>query len=252
MIRWQRSVVLAGSLSAMVLASVPAQAQVVQVGRGDSKNAIGFYLGGFLLRGEDGRDVDDVILADSADLVAFDSDSDRLKAKDFNNVTVGGEWLFGVGNFLEGGLGVGYYQKTVATTYTRLTNSDGSEITQDLKLRVIPMSATVRFLPIGRGAAVEPYVGAGVGIFSWRYSEIGDFVDSNDDIFPGRFVAKGTEVGPLVLAGVRVPVGEAWTVGGEVRWQSAKGDTGGIDEGFLGDKIDLSGWNAAFTMHVRF
>ena len=59
-------------------------------------------------------------------------------------------------------------------------------------------------------------------------------------------------MGPLILAGVRFPVGDAVTAGGEVRWQHALGDTGGIDEGFLGDKIDLGGVTANFTIHFRF
>jgi hypothetical protein len=42
------------------------------------------------------------------------------------------------------------------------------------------------------------------------------------------------------------------TAGGEVRWQKATGDTGGIDAGFLGDKIDLGGVTANFTIHFRF
>jgi len=46
------------------------------------------------------------------------------------------------------------------------------------KLRVIPFSATVRFLPMGRnnGHRLQPYIGAGVGVFSWRYSESGQFL----------------------------------------------------------------------------
>jgi hypothetical protein len=41
-------------------------------------------------------------------------------------------------------------------------------------------------------------------------------------------------------------------VGGEVRWHKATGDTGGIDEGFLNEKIDLGGWTTNFTFGFRF
>jgi len=139
----------------------------------------------------------------------------------------------------------------VPALYRDVVNTNGADIEQNLKLRIIPLTATVRFLPIGH-ASVEPYVGAGIGAFRWRYSETGEFVDFRDDsIFRDQFVANGTAYGPVVLAGVRVPFGDMWDIGGEVRYQKAEGDTSD-EPGFLAPKIDLGGWNAALTFHVRF
>jgi opacity protein-like surface antigen len=230
--------------AAAILAPAAAQAQIRQVSSSEHRQAIGFTLGGFFLRGFDSRDERDTILADRESLA--------FELKDFNGLSVGGEWLVGLTDYLEAGVGAGFYQKTVPTIYSDFQNDNGSEIEQDLKLRIVPLTATVRFLPIGRGG-IEPYVGVGIGAFNWRYSEIGEFVDFTDSsIFPGRFIAKGTAVGPVVLGGIRGPVGDALSLGGELRWQKATGDTGGIREGFLGDKIDLGGWHALLTMHIRF
>ena len=241
--QWLQRLLIGAGL--LVMTSASAGAQVVQVSRGDARNAVGFTIGGFFPTGLDGRDDDDTILADLGEL-AFDFD-------DFKNVTFGGEYLFGLGDFLEGGVGVSYYQNTVHSVYAALVNTNGAEIAQDLKFKIVPITATIRFLPLGRGAAVEPYVGAGIGIFNWRYSEIGDFVDPVDSsVFSNRYVADGTSVGPVILGGLRFPIGDALTIGGEVRWQKATGDTGGLDEGFLGDKIDLGGTTANFTIHFRF
>jgi opacity protein-like surface antigen len=243
---WLQSVRYSTGLAAAaaILAPAVAHAQIRQVPSSEYRQAIGFTVGGFFLQGFDSRDERDTILADR-DSLAFD-------LKDFNGLSVGGEWLVGLSDYLEAGVGAGFYQKTVPTVYTNFENDNGSEIEQDLKLRIVPLTATVRFLPIGRGG-VEPYLGVGIGAFNWRYSEIGQFVDFSDStVFTGRFVAKGTAVGPVVLGGIRAPVGDALSVGGELRWQKATGDTGGIGEGFLGDKIDLGGWHALFTMHVRF
>jgi outer membrane protein W len=122
-----------------------------------------------------------------------------------------------------------------------------------LKLRIAPLTATVRFLPLGRGASVEPYVGAGIGVFNWRYSETGEFVDFSDgSIFRENYVAKGNAVGPVIFAGVRAPVADVWTVGGEFRYQRAEGDTDSAESGLLADKIDLGGWSANFTFGFRF
>ena len=56
-----------------------------------------------------------------------------------------------------------------------------------------------------------------------RYSETGKFVDSDNSIFNGNFVGSGTATGPVILGGVRFPI-DRFDVGGEIRYQSAKGD----------------------------
>ena len=243
---WRRGLqVVCGMVAvAAVLAPSPAHAQITRVSNSDWTQAIGFKIGYFALKGDDSRGEDDVIFRNQ-DSLLFDT-------SDFNGASIGAEWLVALGPYLEGGADVGFYQKTVPSIYRDLQNENGFEIEQDLKLRIVPMSATVRFLPIGRRGAVQPYIGAGLGVFAWRYSETGEFVDFNGDIFRASFSADGTEFGPVVLGGIRFAVGDAWLVGGEFRWQDAKGDTGGIDEGFLGDRIHLGGWTTNFGLHFRF
>ena len=99
-------------------------------------------------------------------------------------------------------------RSTVPSYYVDLVDIDtGRDIMQDLKLRTMPITATVRFVPTGRNAAVQPYIGAGIGIIPWKYSENGDFVDPSYETFPWKFEDSGTAVGPVVFGGVRVPVG---------------------------------------------
>ena len=208
-----------------------------------AQQSVSFNIGYFAVKGEDSR-VDGDALAENRSFHLFD-------IEDFSGFTLGGEWLFPVGEFVEVGAGVGYYQRTVPSIYTDLVNDNGAEIAQDFKLRVVPISATVRFLPLGARSTIQPYVGAGLGIFPWRYSETGEFVDPDFNIFRGNFVESGTAVGPLVFGGVRVPVGPAFTLGGEVRWQRAEGE---FDEpaNFNGDRIDLGGISWQATLGFRF
>jgi opacity protein-like surface antigen len=223
----------------------PASAQVYQVTRADARHSVGFNLGYFMVKGEDGRVDDDVLLANLDDL--------EFEIKDFNSWSVGGEWLYGVSNFLETGVSVGFFQRSVPSVYRDFVNDNGSEIAQDLKLRMVPMTATIRFLPAGRGATVEPYIGGGVGIINWRYSEAGEFVDFSDgSIFREQYEASGTAVGPVIVAGLRFPVGDAFSAGFEYKWQKAEGDTNSAESQLLTDKIDLGGNTFAFTMHFRF
>lgn len=248
---WLRGMrgVLVLAAAVAILAPATAQAQITRVSGPDTRQAFGFNLGYFALKGEDARcpssgQCDDV-LVNNLESLAFD-------IKDFNTVSVGGEWLVGLGDYLEAGVGVGFTRRTVPSVYRDQVNVNGSEIAQDLKLRTVPFTATVRFLPIGR-RGIEPYVGAGIAVINWRYTETGEFVDFDDSsIFRDSFEAKGNAVGPVILGGIRFPVADVWDIGGEIRYQKAKGDTGGFDAGFLGTKIDLGGLTASVTMHVRF
>jgi hypothetical protein len=219
-------------LATAVLAPAPAAAQ----------QSLNIYLGGFSPRGEDARDDEDVLINNLPFLV-FD-------VKDFGTATFGAEWLIALNDHVEAGLGLGFSRKTVPTVYADFVNEDGSEIEQDLKLRMVPFTATVRLLPLGRNAAVQPYIGGGVGVISWRYSESGDFIDFTDNtIFPDRFVGSGSNAGPVILGGVRFPVGSA-DIGGEIRYQSAKGELSG-DE-FFGTRIDLGGYSYTVNLNFRF
>ena len=69
-------------------------------------------------------------------------------------------------------------------------------------------------------------------------------------IVNGRFVGSGGAVGPVILGGVRFPFGP-WALGGEIRYQHAKGDLP-ADQNFAGSKIDLGGFNYLATFNVRF
>jgi hypothetical protein len=214
-----------------------------------AQQSVTFYIGGFAPRALDGRPNDDVILQNSAFLSTFDQ-LVGIDIDEFNNVTVGGEWLVALGRYAEAGLGIGYYQQSVPTLYTDLVNINGTNIEQTLKLRIVPFTATIRLLPFGSDRPVQPYIGVGVGVYRWRYSETGQFVDFDDNVFTGNFVGSGAEVGPTILGGVRVPIGQV-AVGFEIRYQSAEGELP-LDQGFAGTTIDLGGLNYLFTTSFRF
>ena len=226
---------------------------LVVVGVLDSPGAfaqqrLNFHVGGFFPRGHQdtsglitGREPDDVIQANSEFLT--------FNLKDFNTPSYGVEYLVGLGDRFEAGLGIGFQSRSVPSVYTFEINSNGNEIEQELRLRVIPATATIRFLPLGNDS-VTPYIGAGVGVFNWRYSETGEFLATDRSIFRDSFIASGSQAGLVVLGGVRVPLGN-WGIGGEVRYQKAKANLP-ADQEFFGSVIDLGGISGLFTVNVRF
>lgn len=209
-----------------------------------AQQTLNFSLGSFTVRGEDAR-IEDDVLNENRNFLAFD-------VTDFNGATVGAEWLVPLGNFFEAGAGIGFSRRTVPSVYEDLVDSDGSEIEQDLRLRIIPVAFTIRVLPLGRTSRVQPYFGGGLGIFSWRYSEAGEFVDPRRIIFREQYAASGNATGPVALGGIRFG-GDSASAGFEVRYQSADAELGRRFASTLREpRIDLGGWTYQFTVGVRF
>ena len=222
-----------------------------------AQQSVNFFVGGFVpapldSRGEISGGLSNDVLVRDLNFFAFRFDR-------FTGATFGGEYLVGIGDFFDAGASIGYYQQTVPAIDANFVNSNGTNIAADFKLRNVPFTATFRVLPLGHRAPVVPYAGVGVGVNFWRYSESGFFVDypangtipRTADIFgPATFVGSGTRVGPVVLAGVRVPIGPM-APGFEVRWQQGKADLPSSDFA-PGRVIDLGGINYLFTFNIRF
>jgi hypothetical protein len=221
----------------VVGAAASARAQVSQ--------SVSLNVGYFALRAVDARPADDV-LVQNLNYYAF-------YLKDFNGPWIEGNYLVGIGDFIDAGVGVGYHRRNVPSVYLEYVNADGSEIAQDFKLSVAPVSFTVRILPLGRHAPIQPYVGVGIAAYKWRYSESGQFIDFNDNnnVFRNSYVDSGTKTGPVFLGGARIPVGDVFAIGGEFQYQKAEA-TLNPDLGYTGTKIDLGGYVSQLTFQLRF
>jgi len=244
-----------GMLTALALMATPsvASAQIDQL--------IGFSGGGFFPRTEGSRTSGDVLLTNldtfSLDPAGPGDDIGRgLEA--WRGGQFGGEYLLGLGDWVEAGVSVNFYQRSLNSQYRDYTNPDNSEITQQFKLRIVPVTASARWFPTGRTTPVQAYVGAGINFYKWKYTEDGNFIDFTNPnanplpIFSGTFEDTGTAVGPVVLGGVRVPFAHNhFLVGGEFRYQWGTADLD-PSQNFASNKLDLGGASAVATFHVRF
>lgn len=244
-----KAAVRVGMLGLMLASAAPASAQVV--------HSVGFGGGGFFPRScvsnqADRRDCraargsDDVLVEDLNSL-AFDM-------RDFRGGQVFGEWNITFDDRVEVSLGAAFYRRTAPSVYRDFVDNDRTEIEQDLRLQIAPMSAVVRFLPFGRAGEVQPYLGGGVSALLWKYSETGEFIDFYDDykVFEDRYVASGTAVAPVLLGGLRMPInGDIYALNAEFRYQFGDGDLG-RNSGFLTDRINLNGLNVTLGLQIRF
>jgi hypothetical protein len=207
-------------------------------------------LGYFAPTGADSRVPGDVLNADRCIDVTFACEPLLFSVGDFGGFNINGEYVLGLGKYFEVGGGVGVYQRTVPSVYANLTFPDGSEITQDLKLRIVPITGIVRFVLTGRRASIQPFLGIGIAALNWHYSETGNFVDPSDNtIFSARYVDSGTQLSPLYLGGVRAPISHSFLVGGEIRFQNADAP---LSTDFLGPRLDLGGFSYLGTMTWKF
>jgi hypothetical protein len=233
----------AGIIMGMAVAVLCAGAQQAR-----AQQTLNFTLGYFSVRGEDARTTGDVLTSDRT-FLTFD-------VKDFNGPTIGGEWLVPFGNYLEGGAGVSFSRRTVPSIYTDFIAPEGGEIAQDLRLRMVPISFTVRALPLGQSSPIQPYIGGGLAVINWRYSESGEFADFSNggELFTDTFVGSGHATGPVALGGIRFS-GDRAAAGFEVRYQSAKADLPASEFASSSNpapRIDLGGWTYQLTAGVRF
>jgi hypothetical protein len=234
----QKIVTSAGLLfAAILICASPAHAQ----------QTLNFSIGHFSPVGFDSRVSDsgltDDVIATNATFLVFDID-------DFGGASFGGEYLVALGKFLEAGAGVSYTSQTVPSFYQDFVDPDGTEVDQDLYLRVTPIAFTVRVGLFGPSTRIQPYFGGGLAVVNWKYRESGEFIDfnTNREIFVDSFEATGNATGPVVLGGVRF-AGRRFTAGGEIRYHHAEGD---MPSDFSAPKIDLSGWTYNFTIGARF
>jgi hypothetical protein len=212
-------------------------------------------LGGFVPRGQSNLfdDVGELYTPDSRANECTETSCPGVRTRDWNGVYGGAEYSFNLARPLELGISVDGYGRTIPTSYRDSVRDDGSEISQTLKLTVIPVGLSLRLLPLDRYAAVQPYLTVGGDLFYYRYEEFGDFIDFFDDSRPislDSFKSDGAIFGGHAAVGLRVPVGHDFAITGEVRYQFAPRRQMGDD--FSLNEIDLSGTSATIGIRLRF
>jgi opacity protein-like surface antigen len=187
-----------------------------------------------------------------------------VKPADFRGVYGGIEYNRVLLDNVELAIHLDGYGRTVESSYRDYTWDDGTEIRQSLKLTMVPLGVSLRFVPTGKRTKIAPFIGGGVDAIFYKYEERGDFVcfppasgtcRFDYDVVPDAFVSESTAFGYHVLGGLRVYINHDFAVVAEGRYQWAKDDMGDDftpNEPGLVNTLDLSGWTFTVGAHVRF
>src|SRR6185503_17844912 len=161
--------------------------------------------------------------------------------QDFEDVVGGVDYIFGMQRTFGLMLSADYFEGQQDQSYRDFVDNRGNRITHTTTLEITPITAGIVVKVAPEDSPIVPYVGAGGGIYAWRYREAGDFIDfgANREVFSDTLEDTGAALGYYVMAGLEVPLSSYFSFLAEARWDRADDELGG-DFADLG-VIDLSG-----------
>jgi len=175
------------------------------------------------------------------------------RARDFEDTAGGLAYLHPLGPKLSLQLSGFFYQGSENQAYLGFEDQFGGDILHTTELELNAVTVGLLYKLVGPDATVIPYVGGGGGIYSWRLSEFGDFIDFSGaelEIFNDYFEQKNEDLGWYFSAGLEVPLADFWSLYAEARWDHAEAELTGDFRG-LGP-LDLSGRSYSAGLSWRF
>ncbi len=197
----------------------------------------------------------------TGDLWAFNFDELTMSQRDLAAFDQSVEMAFRVNERVDIVVGYGLSDSRAQTEMRDWVDENEQPINQRTRFIRRPFSAGLRYALRPKGTmvgsyawvpnAVVPYVGVGAGRMSYRFTQQGDFVDSETlEIFSDNYSATG-KAGFVVASG-----GAVWTLipsvalTTELKYLHASADGRPSFEGF--DKLDLSGVSTSVGFTLRF
>ena len=197
----------------------------------------------------------------NSDIYTFNEEQLTLDSGSFTSGLFGMDFGWSLNNRVDVVFGFEYSSSSPVSEFRDFVDEFGAPITQQTRLRQVPLTASVRFNLIERGRSVGsyawiantavPYVGGGGGIQWWRYEQFGDFVDFADfTIFTDHFLTQGWEPVVHVFGGVDVSLSPRFVLNFEARYGWANGQMAPAFVGF--EPIDLAGFRGTVGASFRF
>jgi opacity protein-like surface antigen len=233
-------------LAGLLAVSAPAWAQDPSWGRRyrhdyDSASEFRLWLGGF--RPDESSDY----------WRGVRQDFTGSRQQDLENPIFGADFILRLDRYWAIIFSGSYYEGSTTQAYRNFVDNSNNAILHDQTLDVgsFTVGALVHFAP---GYRVNPYLGAGVGVYTYRLREEGDFIDfsqAGKPIFRAALDSNGTTFGGYVMAGIDIRVAHSISLFAEGRYSKASKDLTGDFANF--GKLDLSGGQieGGVSFHLR-
>lgn len=198
--------------------------------------------------------------ADS-DIFEFNAENLTLSEDDFDAPLFGVEVGWVVNDRLDAVFGLEYAQTSPRSEFRDFVDAFGAPITQETRLKQVPLTASLRLYLTDRGrrvgnyawvpSTVAPYVGGGAGLLWWEYEQFGDFVDFfNLTIFTEHFATDGVTATAHAFGGAAISLSPRVSLDVEARYSWADGELAPAFVGF--EPIDLAGLRTTAGVSFRF
>jgi len=196
-----------------------------------------------------------------SDLFSMVTSKLTLEKSDFRSSSIG----FDFGVFFQSHFAtvfsIEYSKATPNSEYRNFVHEDGTPVTQSTKLIQVPVTASLRVYPMKFGETVGsyawvparflPYVAGGGGFVRYKFTQNGDFVDSQSlEIFPADLESKGYAFTKHLAAGIDIGVTSRVFANAEFRYSWANADLSDSFGGF--QPIDLTGARLNGGIFFRF
>lgn len=195
------------------------------------------------------------------DLLGFFQSELTLERGDFRAPSIGAELSLVMHPRLDVSVGASWSNAESGSEFREWVDENDLPIEQTTSLRVVPLTASVRFYPLSRGTGISelawvparttPYIGAGAGIAWHTLRQSGDFVSEDDlSIYTAEFESTGRDATGHVFAGL-----DHWFtphLGANLEGRYMFGSANPTDDFATWDSIDLSGLHMGIGLALRW
>lgn len=199
--------------------------------------------------------------AERGELFAFVSDQLTVDKGDFRSAAFTAETGFALTPRLDAAVGVETGRKSLSSEYRHFIDNKGLPISQTTNLTQTNITGSIRFALLERGRSISryafvprtitPFVGAGGGLYFYRFRQAGDFVDFvTQKVFSDTFGSDGWSPSAHVAGGADIRLWRSMYLTTEGRYVWTHGDLGPDFVDF--DGINLNGFRLSTGLSLFF
>jgi hypothetical protein len=187
--------------------------------------------------------------------------ADTLSSLSFDAPYLAGEINFRPWDRWDVGLGVGWTRSRALTEYRRWIDADDGPIEQETTFQVVYSTLGIKYALRERGrqigrlawvpSRVTPWVGAGIGVSAYKFTQVGDFVDTETlEIFSDALETSDEGLILYGSLGADMTLVKNAIVTAEVRYSYSSADVDGSYLYF--NDIDLGGLQFMVGLGFQF